>query len=79
MAPREENKENLSQDVGGRDVEVVFESRDGDIAIYLRPHIREKTSILRRPGDVRFVPYTPDRPSRLSVRLGSPFGRSDRS
>lgn len=33
MPPRKEDKENLAQDVGSRDVEVMFESWDGDVAI----------------------------------------------
>lgn len=36
MPPREEDQENLAQDVGGRDVEVVFQSWDGYVSIYLR-------------------------------------------
>ena len=46
MPPREENEENLSQDVGGRDVEVVFKSWDGDVTIYLRRHIRKTFTFL---------------------------------
>ena len=78
MPPRKEDKEDLAQDVGGRDVEVMFESWDGDVAIYLWPHISHRSRIRRRKT-VRFVPCIPDRPSRLSAQLGSPSGRSDRS
>ena len=78
MPPREENKEDLAQDVGCRHIEVVFEGWDGDVAIYLRPHV-SKHLWFRGCRNKRFVPCTPDRPSRLSAQLGSPFGRSDRS
>ena len=40
MPPREEDKEDLSQDVGGGDVEVVFQSWDGDVSVYLGSRIR---------------------------------------
>lgn len=48
MPPREEDKKNLAQDVGGRDVEVVFQSWDGDVAVYLRSRISKSSCFRRR-------------------------------
>lgn len=35
MAPGEEDEEELAEDVGGGDVEVMFQGGDGDVAVYL--------------------------------------------
>ena len=35
MAPGEKDEEKLAEDVGGCNVEVVFQSADGDVAVYL--------------------------------------------
>ena len=43
MSPGEEDKEDLSQDIGGGDVEVVFQSRNRDVAVQLPSHIRTKS------------------------------------
>lgn len=39
MPPREKDEENLAQDVGGRDVEIVLQSWDGDVAVYLQSQV----------------------------------------
>ncbi len=63
MPPREEDQENLAQDVGGGDVEVVFQSWNGDVAVYLRPQISKSSWTRRRPKkNLRFVPCTPGQP-----------------
>ena len=35
MAPGEEDEEEFAEDVGGGNVEVVFQGWDGDVAVYL--------------------------------------------
>ena len=47
MPPGEEDEEDLSQDVGGRDVEVVFQSWNGDVAIQLPSHVRIKSIVCK--------------------------------
>ena len=35
MPPREKDEDNLAQNIGGRNVEVMFQSWDGNVAINL--------------------------------------------
>ena len=47
MPPGEEDEEDLSQDVRGRNVEVVFQSWNGYVAIQLPSHVRKNSIVCK--------------------------------
>ena len=82
MPPGKEDEEEFAQDVGGCDVEVVFQGADGDVAVDLcKSCFSSLTGLVAVTWSVYLhsAPCNPARPSPRSCPLGTPSAPSDRS